>query len=259
LLAIAGLYGSVIGWASFSYRRFLYPVPAVAVPLPPGVGTLHQLTASDGVTTHALELPARPGARTIVHFHGNGETIGDNVELARQLSNRGFGVVLAEYRGYGLSAGAAPTEQGLYRDAEAVLDMLERRGVGPAKIILWGMSLGSGVAAEMARRKRGSGLVLFAPYTSIPRAAAAVIPILPMSLIFRDKFDTLSKAPAIDVATLIVHGERDAVIPFAMGRQLATAFRQARLVAVPGGHHNDLWMLDGPRLLEEVVDFAARL
>lgn len=256
LVVLFGFYAVVVVVASLVFRRFLYPIPPAGTWLP-DPAKVHVLSASDGVATRMLELPPPRGGKTVVHFHGNGETIGNSVELAEQLSARGFGVALVEYRGYGLSAGGAPTEAGLYRDAEAALDALARQGIGPDKIILWGSSLGTGVAAEMAHRKRGSALVLFCPFTSAWQVAARIVPFLPTRLVFRDKFDTLSKAGGIDVPTVVVHGDHDELIPFEMGRAVASAIRGARFIPVPGGHHNDLLLLGGGRLLDEVTAFAA--
>jgi alpha-beta hydrolase superfamily lysophospholipase len=246
------LYAIAVVVASLVYRRFLYPIPPGGTWLP-DPDKIQLLTASDGVTTRMLQLPPALGQKTIVHFHGNGETIGNNVELAERLSARGFGVALVEYRGYGLSAGSAPTEAGLYRDAEAALEALLRQGIGPDKVILWGASLGTGVAAEMARRKHASALVLFSPFTSAWQVAARIVPFLPMRLIFRDKFDTLHKAAAIDVPTVVVHGDRDELIPFEMGRAVASSICGSRFIPIAGGHHNDLLSLGGTRLLDEVT------
>src|SRR6185295_12777491 len=120
---------------------------------------------------------------------------------AREMKKRGFAVVLVEYRGYGRSRGTSPDERGLYDDAAAVLDVLAARGIGPDRIVLWGQSLGTGVAAEMARRGRGSRLVLVAPFTSTVAMAKRIVPFLPASMVMGDRYDTLSKAPDIAAPT----------------------------------------------------------
>ena len=200
----------------------------------------HRLTARDGVAVRVLELPGGRDGRIVVHFHNNRETAEQSVDVARELAARGLDVLLVEYRGYGLAPDAAPSEAGLYADAEAALDMLSQRGVLPERVVLWGTSLGTGVAAEMARRGRGGRLVLVTPYTSIPDLVTGVVPFVPAALLIGDHFDTLVKAPSIAIPTTIVHGDADEVVPFRMGERLAGAIPGARLVRVAGGHHGDL-------------------
>jgi pimeloyl-ACP methyl ester carboxylesterase len=243
------------------YRRFLYPAPGgeTLLPLPDGA-TLWTLAAKDGVPVHALQLapPAGKAVRTIVLFHGSGERMEWEADLGELLRSRGFAVVLAEFRGYGRSRGdAEPDEAGLYLDAEAIVDAVVAQGTPEASIVLWGTSLGTGVAAEMARRGRGAALILASPYTSIRAVGAHHVPILPMRLVIPDRYDTLGKAAAIHVPTLVVHGTQDEVIPFAMGEEVSRAIMGARLVAVPGAHHNDLYSVGGDALLRELVHFAA--
>src|SRR5258708_7777525 len=149
-------------------RSFLFPAPRGGATLPPDDFTIYSWRARDGVSVHAFGLRAAAGARTVVYFHNNRETAESRVGIARALHALGFGVLLVEYRGYGASRGAAPDEDGLYLDAETALERLASLGVGPDRVVLWGTSLGTGVAAEMARRGRGARLVLEAPYTSIP-------------------------------------------------------------------------------------------
>jgi hypothetical protein len=221
-------------------RRFLFPAQDVRrkAALPGFVE--HRLVAGDGVVVRALELRAAGAAPVVVHFHNNREMAEDAAGVAYELAARGLGVMLVEYRGYGASTGASPSEEGLYADAEAALDLLAARGVGPERIVLWGTSLGTGVAAEMARRGRGGRLVLVTPYTSIPDLVANVAPFLPANLLVADHFDTLAKARSIRVPTIVVHGDADEIVPFGMGQRIAAAIPGARLLRIAGGHHGDL-------------------
>jgi len=262
-LAACALALAAITWpgARALAKKVVFPTYRIAsASLPSGLSPL-TLRARDGTFVHAIHIAAPRGARdarTIVYFHNNRDTIADNVWLARELNARGFGVLLVEYRGYGLSQGAEPSEEGLYLDAEAGLDLLSRQGIGPGRVILWGVSLGTGVAAEMARRGRGTALVLVTPYTSIPDVAADAIPILPARILMPDTFDTLAKSREIKVPTLVIHGDADEVIPFWMGERLARTIPGARLVRVSGGHHGDLFLREPDRLLREVVALDRR-
>ncbi|MFO0759279.1 MAG: alpha/beta hydrolase [Byssovorax sp.] len=255
LALLACTYGLIVLAGCAGYRRLLYPAPRDAgPPVPPGA-TLLDLRAADQNPVQALHFPAPPGAPTVVHFHGNGQTLRSDVPFAEELHRRGLGVLLVEYRGYGNVPGS-PTEEGLYRDAEAALDALVARGVTMDHIVLSGLSLGTGVAAEMALRDRGARLLLIAPYTSIPAVAGRVAPILPTSLIVGDRFDTLAKAPRIAVPALVIHGRDDELIPWEMGQKVAGALPAARLVTVDGGHHNDLFFVEGPAIYAAITAFA---
>jgi pimeloyl-ACP methyl ester carboxylesterase len=210
---------------------------------------------------NALELPAADeGAPTFVVFHGSGESIGDWCDIAEAMHKKGLGVVITEYRGTGVSSEAgAPSEEGLYRDAAAVLDAVQARGVSRERIVLLGQSLGTGVAAEMARRGKGGAVALISPYTSMVAMMKAQLPLLPARFVATERFDTLSKAPEIRIPTLVIHGDADEVVPLAMGRAVAAAVPGAKLHVVHGGHHNDLWHLWlWRRELVEALDAFAR-
>jgi uncharacterized protein len=261
-VTVAVLFGIALrlGVRSLS-RSYLFPLARVAAVRERGVVrdagfgdfTTHQLIARDGVVVHAIELPAPPGARTVVHFHNNRETVESLASFAGALRSRGLGVLLVEYRGYGASAGEQPSEDGLYLDAEAALDMLAARGVGPDRVVLSGASLGTGVAAEMARRGRGKSLVLVTPYTSIPDLVTSVVPGVPAALLLTDRFETLRKAAEIRIPTLVIHGDADEIVPFAMGKRIASAIAGAHLLRVPAGRHGDLFARDGTRLFDAIA------
>ena len=229
--------------ARLAYPRVLFPAPRLdGAPVIDDLSAqLVQLAHADGSHTAALHFVApRPESRTVVVFHGNGETMFDNVGHALELKRRGLGVLLVEYRGYGTTHGSPPSEDMLYEDGEAAVAHLAREQVPPERIALWGWSLGSGVAAEMARRGHGARLVLLAPFTSITDMGRRFAPILPVSLLMAHRLDTLSKAPSIEQPTLVVHGDADELIPFSMGEAVASALPHAKLVRVAGGHHADL-------------------
>jgi pimeloyl-ACP methyl ester carboxylesterase len=256
LPVVFATYLAVCVIARLGYRFVLYPAPSdPTIDLGRGA-TLLTARAADGTTVRALRFaPATADARTIVVFHGNGETASNRMDLAENLHARGFGVVLVEYRGYGMSQADGPsTEQGLYLDASAILDALRADHIDRDRTVLLGISLGTGVAAEMARTGLAASLVLVSPYTSITAMARRVAPILPASWIVADKFDTLSKASAIRVPTLIVHGDRDEVVPFAMGEKVAKAITGAKLHIVRGGHHNDV--LEATGVLGAIAEFV---
>jgi uncharacterized protein len=246
--------GAFVAGTRILARDRLYPTEEVGRADLPADLVASTLIARDGIAVRIVEAPApKPDAKTVVYFHNNRETAESRSDLARALRSRGLGAVLVEYRGYGWSADAgAPSEEGLYRDAEAVLGALEARGIGPEKIVLWGTSLGTGVAAEMARRGKGSRLVLVTPYTSIPD----LLPVPPLRPLLPDRFDTLSKACTIGVPVLVVHGDEDEIVPFDMGVRIARALPKAELLIVRGGRHGDLFARDATRIYDAVTALA---
>ncbi len=258
LIGVALSYVALLAVAATQYRRFLYPAPTGPGGAIPPQARLVEARASDGVAVHALFYEPRAAAAVVVLFHGNGETAFDNVWKADELAARGLGVMLVEYRGYGRShREAAPTEEGLYADASGALDWLSKRGIGADRVVLWGQSLGSGVAAEMALRKRARALVLVCPYTSIVDMARRHAPgWLPVNLVVGDRFDTASKAPHIALPTLVIHGDADELIPHAMSQQLASLLPQAKLLTIRGGHHNDLVDLERRTVFDAVANLA---
>jgi hypothetical protein len=242
------------------YRSMLYPAPSAFPKQVPDGAELVETRAADGVRVRGMLFAGPAAAPIVVHLHGNGETMGHDVWVAEELTRRGLGVLLVEYRGYGLSRGeGVPSETGLYADAAAALDLLASRGVGKDRVVLWGQSLGSGIAAEMALRGRARALVLVSPYTSILEMAKRIAPsFVPVTLVVRDRYDTLSKAPHITVPVLIVHGDADELIPHAMGERLAATFPKAEMYTVKGGHHGDLIAIDAEGVFETVARFARR-
>jgi uncharacterized protein len=193
-----------------------------AIPLPPADSPYRPWTIDLPGGQSLLLWRGKPSAKgmpVVVFFHGNGSQTSDFAELGERFQARGWGVVLAAYRGYSGNAGS-PSETSVMEDARAILTALGDPG-GP--IILWGHSLGSGVAARMAAEGRGAALVLEAPYTSVANLAAQRYPIFPVRLLIRDPFDTQALVPLINVPVLVFHSDDDPVIPVAMGRAMVAA------------------------------------
>lgn len=256
LVSLAALAALVFGVRATS-RRYVFPRREVPRTGAPADLAARDLTTAEGRRVHTLEIPAPPGGPTVVYFHNNRETVEACAPFARELARRGLGVVLVEYRGYGAAEGE-PSEDAIYGDADIALAALAARGVGPSRVVLWGTSLGTGVAAEMARRGRGAALVLVTPYTSIPDLVTAAVPIAPARALLPDHFDTLGKAKGIQVPTLVVHGDADEVIPYAMGEELARTIDGARLLRVPGARHGDVLWRSPESLFAEVLALARR-
>ncbi len=210
------------------------------------------LRASDGTRVHAWWIAAQAGTSgpVTLHLHGNAGNITHRDLTARHIVKAGSSVLLLDYRGYGRSEGK-PGEQGLYRDAAAAYDWIMTQGFRPEQIVLHGESLGSGVAVNLASTKPCAGVVLEAPFTSIGAVAGKVVPVLGPLLV--RGYDSLSRIRNVRVPVLIVHGETDEIIPYAMGQRLFEAANEPKQVwSVQEAGHNALHITGGP-------EFAARL
>jgi uncharacterized protein len=216
--------------------------------------------SADGIDLVSLFVPPQGTRPVVVLFHGNAGHVGDRTDKARSLTSRGYGVMLVGYRGYGGNLGS-PTEDGLYADARAALDWLAGRGLAEGRLVFYGESLGSGVAVQMARERKAAALVLEAPFTSLGDGAASHYPYVPARLLVKDKFENIAKIGQINAPLLIVHGERDDVLPVRMGRALlAKAAEPKRGVFLPDAGHNDLMEFGLMRIVADHLDtlFAAR-
>lgn len=254
-LRMTGVYVLLCAAVPWLGRWLTFPVPNEP-PVTPAGAAMVETTARDGVTARAFRFDVPNAPLTVVFFHANAELASDEMELAHALTSHGYAAVFAEYRGYGVSLrSGAPTEKGVYADAEAIL---ESTGAPRDRIVLYGYSLGTGVALEMASRGWGRAMVLIAPYTSIPDVAMHSFPIVPMRWLLRDEFDSRSKAPAIQIPVLIAHGDADDHVPFAMGQTLSRTFPHARLITVAGGNHIDLRSRD-PQLMTKILDFLGEV
>jgi len=219
-------------------------------------------TTADGVRLHGWFLRAgqRPAAATVIFFHGNGGNISYADWVGVNLSRRGFDVLLFDYRGYGRSEGALTDERGIYADADAAYDFVVReRGAPPERLALYGQSLGTAAAVDVASRRPCGALVLESGLSSAGEMAGVIIPWLPRFVrgLTRNKFDSVGKLPRVGCPVLVAHGDRDEVIPVAQGRALYEAAPEPkRLVVIPGAGHNDLSIVGGAQYLDALAGFV---
>lgn len=203
---------------------------------------------------------ARPAHGTVVYAHGNGGNLSYCDWVGEELAARGFDVLLFDYRGYGRSEGEPAGEGGLYADAEAAYDFLTKeRGVPAGQIVLYGQSLGTAAVADVAARRECGALVLESGLSSAADMAAVVMPWLPRFVrgLTRNKLDTVSKLPRVRCPLLVVHGDRDEIIPVSQGRRLFDAAREPkRLLIIEGAGHNDLSNVGGGKYIDTLSEFA---
>jgi pimeloyl-ACP methyl ester carboxylesterase len=217
---VLGVYVAAVGAMFLCQRAFIYhpsPIPIDAAKMrAAGYGPFSVRTA-DGLDLTAWRRPGDPDKPAIVLFHGNAQDASWRIDIAAQAARHGYGILLATYRGFGGNPGT-PSETGLYEDARATL-----AAAGPGPVVLWGESLGTGVATKMANERRVAGVILQSPYTSVAERAGEVMWWLPARLLVKDRFDSIARIASIQAPLLIVHGTHDAVIPIRHGRALFAA------------------------------------
>jgi len=177
---------------------------------------------ADGLSLLCWYLPPRDGRPVIVYFHGNGGHIGYRAARLRWFAGYGYGMLMVEYRGYGGNLGT-PSEAGFHTDGAAALDFLSSCGITPNRIVLYGESLGSGVAVRLAAQREVVGLILEAPFTSVAEVAQYHYSFMPAAAMVWDRFDSLSRIGNVRAPILFLHGERDRVVPIRFGRALFDA------------------------------------
>ena len=203
---------------------------------------------SRGLGLHGWFLPAE-GREVVLWLHGNGGNIADRVQHAAAMRERlGVSSFLFDYRGYGKSNGK-PTEKGIYRDAASAFRWLVRKkGIDPTSVILFGHSLGTAVAVDLAlgEGNEAGGLVLESPFTNAGDVARMLYHRLPVNLFMSVKLDNLGRVGNVSMPVLVIHGEEDVTIPFAMGRKVFEAAPEPKsFIPVPGAGHSDCYIVGG--------------
>jgi len=263
-----GIYTALVGGLYLVQRELIYH-PTRSLPSPDISGvpemTVVRLTTEDGITLTSWYSPAEEGQPTIIYFQGNGGNIAGRASKVRPYLDAGFGVLLAGYRGYGENPGR-PSEQGLYADGRAHLAFLANQNIAPRHWVMYGESLGSGVAVQLAferandaqRQAGGSvgAVVLEAPFSSLADAAQTHYPYIPARYLVKDRFDSIAKIDKIRSPLFVVNGDQDGVIPAAQGRRLFNAAKEPKESRwISGGGHNNLYDFGVSGL---VVDFIGR-
>jgi fermentation-respiration switch protein FrsA (DUF1100 family) len=244
----------------FEKHLIYFPTRAHEV-TPAGLGLASEeveLRAEDGVRLHGWFLPVKGSRLTVLVCHGNGGNVSHRLDRVLLMQSRlNVDTLLFDYRGYGKSEGS-PDEQGTYRDARAAYRWLVAHGHGPERVVLFGESLGSAVALQLALEVEARALVLESPFASVPEMARAVYPFLPLWPFVRTRYDNVAKVARLRMPLLVMHGERDEVVPFAQGRRVFDkAPEPKRFFAIPGASHNDTYVVGGEpywRALREFLE-----
>lgn len=239
----------LVGWLYLMQPRMVF-FPTRDVPVTPADwGMTYEevwLQAHDGVRLHGWYLPVPGAQRVLLFLHGNAGNIahrGDSLAVFHRL---GLNVLIIDYRGYGNSAGS-PTEQGLYRDAEAAWDWLtQQRGFAPGQVVLFGRSLGGAVATQLASKRAPAGLIVESTFSSARDFARQAFPLLSWLMIPRYRFDSAAAMQTVRCPVLVLHSPDDEIIPEALGRRLYQAAKPPKTFVALRGDHNGGFLLSQP-------------
>lgn len=242
LIVLLGGYAALVGLMYVAQRSLMYfPETVRTSPAQAGFPQAEEvmLDTADGVRVIAWHVAPRDERRVWLYFHGNGGALRYRVDRFRSLTANGDGLVALSYRGYAGSTGR-PTEAGLIEDARATYDFAAKRY--PAdRIMLWGESLGTGVAVALAAERPVARLVLEAPFLSAMDIARGAYPFVPVRWLMKDKFRSDLRIAQVSAPILILHGDRDNVVPIASGQRLYKLIQSPKQFArIPGGGHEDL-------------------
>jgi uncharacterized protein len=255
-----------VGWLKLHEDDLVFAAARSKLSLidaPPAGAERIAIAVDGGASIAGMIFPAPAAGGTgywILLLHGNAASAfsADQLRHGEVLRDAGFAVLSFDYRGFGMSPGA-PSEAGMYADAEAAFEFLVERGIPPERIILLGHSLGSGPAVALATRHRAAALVLFGAFTSIPDAAAGRYPWLPVRYVASVRFDSLARMSAVHIPVIVAHSRADTTIPYSHALKLFAAAQEPKrllLFESPspdgfGGHVDTLF--DNVRSLEAAL------
>ncbi|MCS6958970.1 MAG: alpha/beta hydrolase [Pseudanabaenaceae cyanobacterium SKYGB_i_bin29] len=262
LIALTSLgmgYSGIMGLIYLNQDNMVF-VPSRQVNLTPKAVGLKfesvQLTTADRLRLAGWWIPsADPASYVLLFCHGNGGNISHRLDYALLFHQMGLSSFHFDYRGYGNSEGT-PTEAGLYLDAIAAWEYLTQvRQIPPHQIIIYGESLGGGVASYLATEKPAAGLILASTFTSLTDRAKEIYPFLPVNLLSKYKFNTYDRLPQIKMPVLVMHSRADMVIPYHHGEKLFERANQPKVFLELQGDHNKGFLDSGKIYTEGILDF----
>jgi fermentation-respiration switch protein FrsA (DUF1100 family) len=255
IVVVAGYFGAIV-LLYFTQRALMYVpdrfrIPAAAAGLPQAEDVVFE--TRDGERLVAWYVRPRGDRPVVLYFHGNGGALSGRAERFRVLTADGLGLLAVDYRGYGGSTGS-PTEAGLLIDADAAYAFATAR-YPAARIVLWGESLGSGVAVALAARQPVGRVVLEAPYTSTADIAAELYRFAPVRLLMKDQFHSDARIAAVKAPLLVLHGTDDTVVPIRFGERLfALAPEPKHFARFAGGGHENLDQFGALEVAKRFID-----
>jgi fermentation-respiration switch protein FrsA (DUF1100 family) len=256
LIGAAAAFGGFVGLMYLTQRALMYhPETFRTPPVVAGLPEVQELVldTADGEKVIAWYAAPRRDQPLVLYFHGNAGSLRNRADRFRALIRDGYGLVALSYRGYGGSTGS-PSEAGMITDAQTAYAFATAH-VPPERIVVFGESIGTGVAVALAASQRIGRLVLESPFTSTADVAARIYWYLPVRFLMKDQFHSDERIGKVAAPLLVLHGERDQVVPIALGERLfALANEPKRFERFPAGHHVDL---DRYGALDTVRSFIA--
>lgn len=214
-------------------------------------------TSADGTKLFGWYVESRATSGVILWCHGNAGNIINRLENLKLLYQLGLSVFLFDYRGYGRSQGR-PSEEGLYQDALGAYDYLTRtRMIRPERLVLFGRSLGAAVAGELAVQKPAAGLILESAFPSIEAVAKFHYGGLPVHWLLGADFALIDRLPQLSLPKLIIHGDKDDIIPLELGRQVFEAAKPPKsFYLIKGADHNNTYQIGGAAYFQRWTEFV---
>jgi uncharacterized protein len=262
------LYGGSIAWlraneAALVFQPEAYGGRAAEPPAPGLRPEAVTVPSSDGARLSAWVLRAAdPGGPWVLLCHGNAGNLSlpRRQRFYRDLTAAGLNVVAFDYRGYGASSDVPPTERGVYDDAEAAYRFLvDSLGAPPSRVVLYGHSLGGGVASHLAVTVPAAGLVLEGTFTSVPDLGGERYPLLPVRALARHRFDNADRVRRMPLPLLLLHARADGTVPFTHAERLAALAPAGTRLVDLAGDHDSAWEADRDRYMAAFTAFAFRV
>lgn len=250
------MYVALIAILYVKQRSFIY-FPDNVPPANSYGAEIVQIVTDDGLTLKSWYFaPRDPAKPVILYYHGNGGNYGYLIFKSLPFTELGYGALLSEYRGYGGNAGS-PSEEWFYKDGRKYIEWLKGKGVEENNIVLYGGSIGSGTATQMATEIKAKALILEAPFSSLVDVAARVYFFAPVHWLVKDRFMNIDKIDKINMPLLVMHGHQDSTIPFSLAKKLFYAASQPKtFVEFEQGDHNNLYNLGAA---QKVLEFLEQL
>lgn len=212
--------------------------------------------SADGIKLFGWYVEARADAGVLLWCHGNAGSVVHRLDNLRELYRLGLSIFIFDYRGYGRSQGT-PSEDGLYRDAVGAYDYLTRmRQIRSERMVVFGRSLGAAVATDLVSQKPAAGLILESPFPSIAAVAQHHYGGLPVHWLLRAEFKLIDRLPQLSLPTLVIHGDRDDIIPIKFGRQVFEAAKPPKWwYAIAGADHSSTYQVGGNAYFRRFAEF----
>lgn len=245
-------------------NRFIFSSSTEIIAHPDQYGLPYQevsFPSENGIALHGWMVPGAPEKPLVLFFHGNAANISHRVEYLRYLNDLGLSIFIFDYRGFGKSEGYPTDEGDLYFDARGALNYLKSKGWDRSQLIYLGRSMGAAVALQLSLEAPPKYLVLEAPFTSLHDIAQKTMPIIYATVgwwSLQDQFKNLEKIPQLNAPLLLIHGDRDHIVPIEMSQKLfANAPQPKKLLTVPGAGHSNAFRMKGDVYRQAWLDIIA--